>query len=51
MPAATETFSDEMFPATGMRTTASQRLRTISCMPLPSPPSTSAAGEAYSIRS
>jgi len=44
-PPATDTFNDEILPATGIRTTASQRLRTISCMPFPSPPSTSAAGD------
>src|SRR5260221_7813156 len=45
IPAATETFSDEILPAIGMRRIAPQRLRTISWRPFPSPPNTSAAGD------
>src|SRR2546430_7809318 len=41
IPAATETFSEEILPDMGMRKIASQRLRTISWRPFPSPPNRS----------
>ena len=40
MPAATDTLSDEILPAIGIRTSKSQCLRTCSCKPAPSPPRT-----------
>ena len=44
MPAATETFSDEMAPAIGMRTRTSQCFFTSWCRPWPSPPNTRTVG-------
>src|ERR1700723_3715628 len=41
-PAATDTFSDGTFPSIGIETRKSQCLRTKSCIPLPSAPSTTA---------
>src|SRR5258708_591442 len=42
IPAATDTFSDGTLPSIGMETRKSQCLRTRSCNPLPSAPSTTA---------